>query len=88
MTGMHDDPARTGAILVQAGWHIYSKDGEMLGEVIVVNEQLMHIHLEGTGDERSLELGTDTIIEQDEPEMRARISLTADEVTAGDVAAR
>lgn len=87
MTGMHDDPARTGAVLVQVGWDIYSQDGERLGEVVAINEKLMHLRLEGTGDERSLELGTDTIIEQDEPEKRARISLEANEVSSGSDAA-
>ena len=85
MTGAHDDATRTGVALVQAGWDIYSKDGIRLGEVIAVNDELMHLRLEGTTHERSLEVGTDTIIEQDQSEMRARISLVADEVAAGDV---
>jgi hypothetical protein len=76
------EPAPTGIVLVQPGWHIYSKDGVMLGEVLTVNERLMHIRLED-GDERSLELGVDAILEQSESEMRARISVTADEVITG-----
>ena len=83
MTGTHDDATRAGVPLVQAGWDIYSKDGRRLGEVVAVNDRLMQLRLEGTGDERSLELRTDTIIEQDQAEMRARITLTADEVAGG-----
>jgi hypothetical protein len=85
MVGTHDDATRSGVALVQAGWDIYSKDGRRLGEVIAVNDQLMHLRLEDSADERSLEIGTDTIIEQDQAEMRARISLTADQVAASGV---
>ena len=84
MTGTHDDATGAGVAL-QAGWEIYSKDGRRLGEVIAVNDQLMHLRLEGATDDRSLEMGTDTIVEQDQAEMRARISLTADEVAASGV---
>lgn len=82
MSGTQDGATRTGVALVQAGWDIYSKDGQRLGEVIAVNDTLMHLRLEGTADDRSLEVGTDTIIEQDQTEVRARISLAADEVAA------
>ena len=85
MTDTHDDATRSGVALVQAGWDIYSKDGRRLGEVIAVNDQLMRLRLADSADERSLEVGTDTIIEQDQAEMRARISLTADQVAASDV---
>lgn len=81
MTGTHDDPTTEGISLVQPGWHIYSRDGLLIGEVLVADERFMHVRLEGEGD-RNVEIDTDTIVEQEEPEMRARISLTADEITS------
>jgi hypothetical protein len=84
MTGTHDDATRSGVALVQAGWDIYSKDGRKLGEVIAVDDQLMHLRLEGMTDQRGLEVGTDTIVEQDQTEMRASISVMADEVAPGE----
>jgi hypothetical protein len=79
MTGMNTDPADTSAVLVQPGWHLYSKDGEALGEVVAADPTRIILRPEGADDER-IEIRTDTLIEQEEAEMRARISLDASEV--------
>lgn len=79
MTGFDTDPADTNAVLVQPGWHLFSKDGEALGEVVAADEKRIILRPERDADGR-IEISTDTLIEQEEPEMRARISLMADEV--------
>jgi hypothetical protein len=76
MTGMPSDPAAADVSLIQPGWRIYSKDGLLVGEVVAVDQQLIHIHVAGD-DQTSIDLRTDTVIEQEEPEMRARVALTA-----------
>lgn len=62
---------------VLAGWHIYSRDGESLGEVIGADADRFLIR--GQGPYR-LQLSTDTIVEQDQDDMCARISIATAEV--------
>lgn len=63
-------------VLVQPGWHIYSRDGESLGEVLQVNQDTVDLDRSGS----RIKLSTDLLVEQEEGEMRARLSVDADAI--------
>ncbi len=74
--------------LVQAGWAVYSKEGTFVGEVLGADERRFLLQ-DGQGSERRLEIPTEFITEEEPLEMRARISLAANEIGVGheDIAA-
>lgn len=83
MTGMPSDSSSDAISLVQPGWEIYSKDGSLVGEVVAADQRFIHVR-PADEDEANIEIPTDALIEQEEPEKRARVSLTAAELWADD----
>jgi len=69
------DRGTSAGILVEPGWQVFSRDGVLLGQVISANAWYLHIRT-GDGD-RSIELRADTLVEQEVPEQRVRISVDA-----------
>ncbi|MEX1295727.1 MAG: hypothetical protein AB1Z67_06110 [Candidatus Limnocylindrales bacterium] len=82
MTGMPSEPKAAAVSLVQPGWTIYSKDGVLLGEVVAADQRFIHVRAEK--GESNIEIRTDALVEQEEPEMRARVGLTAAELSMDD----
>jgi hypothetical protein len=63
-------------LLVQTGWHIFSRDGEPLGKVLQVDGYFMDVGHSGS----RIKVPTDLITEQEEGEKRARLSVDADAI--------
>ncbi|MEX1294582.1 MAG: hypothetical protein AB1Z67_00285 [Candidatus Limnocylindrales bacterium] len=67
--------------LVQAGWAIYSRDGELIGEALGADSDRFLV-MATDGSERRLEIPVELVLEEEPGEMRARISLDEQEVGA------
>lgn len=78
---MMDMTERMRPSLVQAGWAIFSRDGEYLGDVLGADQDRLLLPEPGEPEGR-LELPTDLVLEEEPAEMRARISLDEAEVNA------
>ena len=63
-------------LLVQTGWHIFSRDGEPIGEVLRVDGYFVDVDHSGS----RIKVPTDLVTEQEEGEMRARLSVDADAI--------
>ena len=78
---MVDTTATPATSLVQAGWTVFSRDGEALGEVLGADERRFLLR-DGDHPTRRLELSTELIVDLDAADMRAHLALDASEVTA------
>jgi hypothetical protein len=78
MTDTLDGPRPS---LVQAGWAIYSKDGELIGEVLGADHERFLLADLDRSDHR-LEVPIALVLEEEPAEMRARISLDEQEIGA------
>ena len=63
-------------LLVQPGWHIFSRDGESVGAVLQVDGYFVDVNRSGS----RIKVPTDLITEQEEGEMRAWLSVDADAI--------
>ncbi len=79
MMELHDDTPDL--VLVQAGWEVLSRDGESLGQVLGADKDRFLIRDDDHASRR-LEIPTALIAEQEPGEMRARIAIDANEVSA------
>lgn len=79
MMELHDETPDP--VLVQAGWEVLSRDGESLGEVLGA-DRVRFLVREDDHATRRLEIPTDLVVEQEPAEMRARIAIDANEVSA------
>jgi hypothetical protein len=61
------------AVIVQAGWRLYTRDGEDLGEVISATQQ----HIVVAHDGEHWQFATDLLREQQERELRATLDVSA-----------
>lgn len=77
---MTDLTDRVRPSLVQAGWAIYSRDGGYLGDVLGADRDRLLLP-QPENPRGRLELSTELVLEEEPAEMRARISLTEDEVS-------
>lgn len=79
MTRITHASSMADVVHVQPGWHVFSRRGEALGEVIAVDGKDILLRGVGPGAPRYL-IQADALIEQEEAEMRARVSLDRDDL--------
>jgi hypothetical protein len=79
MPDIQNTTTTANTVLVQPGWQIFSRDGEALGEVVAIDGRSMMLRGPGLEAPR-YQIPADSIIEQEEAEMRARVSLDAADV--------
>lgn len=70
---MYDSSRDVDAVIVQAGWHLHTRDGDDLGEVVAADQARLVVLHEG----ERWQFATDLLREQEEAEMRATLDLSA-----------
>jgi hypothetical protein len=74
-----DTAGLPGFHLVQTGWRVSDKDGDVIGMVVGRDGTSMKVDLEGgAGDQ--LEIPTQLIAEEDESQMQATLAVTSSEL--------
>jgi hypothetical protein len=78
---MMDTTGSPASGLIQAGWTVFSRDGEALGEVLGADERRFLIR-DGDHPTRRLEISIELVADLDAADMRARLDVDANQVTA------
>jgi len=77
---VRDTAGLPGFHLVQTGWRIRDKDGDVIGMVVGRDGTTMKVDVEG-GNGEQVAIPTQLIVEEDEDHMRATLAVTSDELT-------